>query len=136
MTDLVQAFQLDLTQQTETVYALELKIQVLTLELAHLRRIRFGRKNEALSALSPRQLSLFEESALTDITAIEAEIEQVNSTPTPNTTKLPRTRAGQRALPPFFSRRSSRSSCCLSRMPASQALLPPQFPRNRRLVQA
>ena len=113
--NLVQAFQLDLTQQTQqTVYALELKIQALTLELAHLRRIRFGRKNEALSALSPRQLSLFEESALTDITAIEAEIEQINSTPTPNTTKVPRTRAGRQPLPdhlPRIEHRHEPASC-------------------------
>ncbi|MBK6618824.1 MAG: IS66 family transposase [Nitrosomonas sp.] len=103
--NLVQAFQFDLTQQTQQmVYALELKIQALTLELAHLRRIRFGRKNEALSALSPRQLSLFEESALTDITAIEAEIEQINSTPPPNTTKVPRTRAGRQPLPDHLPR--------------------------------
>ena len=111
MVNLVQAFQLDLTQQTQqTVYALELKIQALTLELAHLRRIRFGRKNEALSALSPRQLSLFEESALTDITAIEAEIEQINSTPTPNTTKVPRTRAGRQPLPDHLPRIEHRLS--------------------------
>ena len=50
-----------------------LKIQALTLELAHLRRIRFGVKNEALS---PEQRDLFRETADADSAAIEAEVEQ------------------------------------------------------------
>ena len=50
-----------------------LKIQALTLELAHLRRIRFGVKNEALS---PEQRDLFRETADADCAAIEAEVEQ------------------------------------------------------------
>ena len=47
-----------------------LKIQALTLELAHLRRIRFGVKNEALS---PEQRDLFRETADADSAAIEAD---------------------------------------------------------------
>jgi hypothetical protein len=54
-----------------------LKIQALTMELAHLRRIRFGKKNESLST---EQLSLFEESVLADIAAVDTEIEQIDST--------------------------------------------------------
>ena len=51
-------------------------LSLLMLELAHLRRIRYGVKNEALSS---GQLSLFEEDRQTDIAAIEAEIEQLPS---------------------------------------------------------
>ena len=110
--NLVQALLRDQTQRTDqTIYAQELKIQALTLELAHLRRIRFGKKNEALS---PRQLTLFEESALTDITAIQAEIEQIDSTPKTNTARLPRTRAGRQPLPdhlPRIEHRHEPASC-------------------------
>ena len=46
----------------------EAKIQALTLELAHLRRIRFGAKSEALSA---EQRDLFQETLEADIAACE-----------------------------------------------------------------
>ncbi len=47
--DIVQTL-LDQAQQQaqQEIRAQELKIQALTLELAHLRRIRFGRKSESL----------------------------------------------------------------------------------------
>ncbi len=51
----------------------EAKNQALTLELAHLRRLRFGAKSEALSA---GQRDLFHETLETDIAACEAEAEQ------------------------------------------------------------
>src|SRR5690606_1506724 len=86
--DLVQALLLNQSQQAQqTIHFQETKIQALTLELAHLRRIRFGKKNEALSALSPSKLSLFEESMLPDIAAIEVEIEQLDSTLKADTAK-------------------------------------------------
>ena len=49
-----------------------LKIQALTLELAHLKRIRFGVKNEALS---PEQRDLFRETLEVDSASIAAETE-------------------------------------------------------------
>jgi transposase len=51
----------------------EAKIQALTFELAHLRRIRFGAKSEALNA---EQRDLFQETLAADIAACEAEAEQ------------------------------------------------------------
>ena len=51
---------------------LEAKIQALTLELAHLKRIRFGVKNEALS---PEQRDLFRETLEVDSASIAAETE-------------------------------------------------------------
>ena len=63
----------------------DLKIQALILELAHLRRLRYGVKNEALSGL---QRDLFEESCNEDIAALEAEVEHWPATkpvpPLPN----------------------------------------------------
>jgi hypothetical protein len=56
-----------------TIKAANLKIQALTLELAHHRRIRFGNKSEAFS---PEQRELFQETWNTDLAAIEAEVEQ------------------------------------------------------------
>ncbi|MCB0138243.1 MAG: transposase, partial [Caldilineaceae bacterium] len=54
-----------------TIKAANLKIQALTLELAHLRRLRFGNKSEAFS---PEQRELFQETWDTDLGAIEAEV--------------------------------------------------------------
>lgn len=76
-----------LTQAQNELKLLEAKNQALTLELAHLRRIRFGAKSEALSQ---PQLSLFEEDWQTDVSAIEAEIEQL---PLPAPQKPKRARA-------------------------------------------
>ncbi len=73
-----------------------LKIQALTLELAHLRRIRFGVKNEALS---PEQRDLFRETADADCAAIEAEVEQQ----VPEA-KIQRQRAGRQTLPEHLPR--------------------------------
>ena len=75
---------------------LEAKNQALMLELAHLRRIRFGAKSEALSR---PQLNLFEEDWQTDVSAIEAEIEQL---PVPQQPKL--TRTGRQPLPDHLPR--------------------------------
>ena len=63
-----------LTQAQNELKLLEAKNQALKLELAHLRRIRFGARSEALPQ---PQFSLFEEDWQTDAAAIEAEIEQL-----------------------------------------------------------
>ena len=60
-----------LDQAQQEIRAQALKIQALTMELAHLLR-RFGKKNESLPSKQP---SLFEESVLADIAAVDAEIE-------------------------------------------------------------
>ena len=61
------------------IQAKDLKIQALILELAHLRRLRYGVKNEALSGL---QRDLFEETCNEDIAALVAEVEQAGATVT------------------------------------------------------
>ena len=72
-------------QKYETdIQAKDLKIQALILELAHLRRLRYGVKSEALSSLQP---DLFEESCHEDIAALEAEVEQAGDQAGANVTK-------------------------------------------------
>ena len=90
-----------LDQAQQEIRAQELKIQALTMELAHLRRIRFGKKNESLSSVQP---SLFEELVLADIAAIGAEIEQIDARAKTNTPKSPRARAGRQPLPDHLPR--------------------------------
>ena len=111
VTGIVQTL-LDQAQQAkQEIHAQALKIQALTMELAHLRRIRFGKKNESLS---PKQLSLFEESVLADIAAVDAEIEQIDSSAKNTTPRSPRARAGRQPLPdhlPRIEHRHEPESC-------------------------
>jgi len=97
VTGIVQAL---LDQAQQAIRAQELKIQALTMELAHLRRIQFGKKNESLSL----QPSLFEESVLADIAAVHAEIEQIDVTVKTNAPKSSRVRAGRQPLPDHLPR--------------------------------
>ena len=94
----------------------DIKIEALTFELAHLRRIRFGVKNEALTVI---QHYLFKEDQNTDIAAIEAEIEQlVDPQPSSTVAKPKRPRAGRqlcliicRALWYAMNRKTVPASC-------------------------
>ena len=91
-------------EQYETdIHAKDLKIQALILELAHLRRIRYGVKSEALSGV---QRDLFEETCNEDIAALEAEVEQTDrpSDTGATVTKPKRPRAGRQPLPPHLPR--------------------------------
>ena len=102
-----------LAQAQKEVDARELKIQALTLELAHLRRIRFGRSNESLP-LFQSQPDLFEEMVQTDTAAVTAEIEQFDVQTKTDTTKLLRSRAGRQPLPdhlPRIEHRHEPQSC-------------------------
>ncbi len=95
-----------LAQAQSECKLLEAKNQALMLELAHLRRIRFGAKSEALSR---PQLNLFEEDWQTDVSAIEAEIEQL---PVPQQPK--RASTGRQPLPdhlPRIEHRHEPESC-------------------------
>lgn len=109
--DIVQTLLDQAEQAQQEIRAQELKIQMLTMELAHLRRIRFGKKSESLSSEQP---SLFEESVLTDIAAVNAEIEQLNPQTQPKLPKKPRARAGRQPLPdhlPRIEHRHEPQSC-------------------------
>ena len=76
----------------------ELKIQQLTLELAYLKRVRFGCKSEALTA---EQRDLFIETGDEDGAAIVAELQEQQ---TPADTPRPHKRMGRNRLPPELPR--------------------------------
>lgn len=88
------------------------KTQALTHELAHIRRLRYGVKSEALS---PLQRDVFEEDFNTDLAAIEAAIEQFQGEETGGATAKPkRLRAGRQPLPghlPRIEHRHEPESC-------------------------
>ena len=91
-----------LTRSKEALKAAELKIQALTLELAHHKRMRFGQRSEALAAAGQREL--FEETLAADLAAIEAELEQAKQTLKPKPPRKPRARAGRQPLPAHLPR--------------------------------
>jgi transposase len=107
----VQALLDQVKKDAETLQAKDLKIQALILELAHLRRLRYGVRNEALSGL---QRDLFEETCTEDIAALEAEVEQLDEQAGSGVTKPKRLRAGRQPLPvhlPRIEHRHEPESC-------------------------
>jgi transposase len=88
--------QQDLETSRLALQQAQLKIQALTLELAHHRRLKFGVKSEAFSA---EQKHLFEETWQEDATALEVAVDQLNPTP-----RKPRVRAGRQPLPDHLPR--------------------------------
>ncbi len=99
-------------RETE-LHAAQTKIQALTLELAHLRRMRFGVKSEAFGA---EIRDLFQETLASDVAAAEAELakrqaEAGNAEVPP---RPRRERAGRQALPdhlPRIEHRHEPESC-------------------------
>ncbi|WP_028456387.1 IS66 family transposase [Chitinilyticum litopenaei] len=81
------------------------KIEALTLELAHWRRLRFGVKSEALAA---EQRDLFHDTLDSDIAALEARLAELHTaaaaTPVQQTSATPRARAGRQPLPAHLPR--------------------------------
>ena len=90
------------------------KIQALTLELAHLRRMRFGVRTEALTV---EQRDLFQETLASDLAAAEAELakqQAAAATTEPQAPRAPRLRAGRQPLPdhlPRIEHRHEPESC-------------------------
>lgn len=80
------------------LHTAKIKIQALTLELAHHRRMRFGVKAEALSA---EQRDLFQESWESDLAELEAQVDAQLDIKTP---KVKRSRAGRQPLPEHLTR--------------------------------
>ena len=85
------------------LHAAKTKIQALTLELAHLRRMRFGVKSEALDA---ETRDLFQETLASDVAAAEAELarRQAEAEETPAIPRPKRDRAGRQPLPEHLTR--------------------------------
>jgi transposase len=92
----VSALQSQLAERDAELKRRELKIQQLTLELAHHKRIRFGCKSEVFS---PEQRDLFVDACDEDGAAIVAELAQT-STGAPR----PHKRTGRNRLPPELPR--------------------------------
>ena len=102
----------ELQSKQNEIQTKELKIQALTYELAHLRRMRYGVKSEALSLI---QGDLFTDTWNEDVAAIEAELEQLTSDEAGVTVIKPtRPRAGRQPLPdhlPRIEHRHELASC-------------------------
>ncbi|QLG87630.1 IS66 family transposase [Chitinibacter bivalviorum] len=84
------------------IQSLELKNQKLILELAHLKRIKFGVKSEALTV---EQKQLFDDDAEQDLAAIAAELDEVPTCDDAPVSRLKaRPRAGRQPLPEHLER--------------------------------
>lgn len=101
-----------LARRDVELHAAKTKIDALVLELAHLRRMRFGARSEALGA---ETRDLFQEAIEADIAAAKLELEQrqaeAGETKPP---KQPRERAGRQPLPehlPRIEHRHEPESC-------------------------
>jgi transposase len=93
----VRAMVLGLQEQVKSD---EIKIQKLALELAYLKRMRYGAKSEALTA---EQKSLFEEDADQDLAAVQAELDTEPAVAETSARKQ-RARAGRQPLPEHLER--------------------------------
>jgi transposase len=91
------------TRRDTELHAAQTKIQALVLELAHLRRMRFGTSSEARPQ---EQHDLFDETLASDVAAAEAELaKRQAATPEASATpKPPRPRAGRQPLPEHLER--------------------------------
>jgi transposase len=102
-----------ITRRNSELHAAQTKIQALVLELAHLRRMRFGARSETLSV---EERDLFQETLASDIAAAEAKLakEQEEKPATTSVPKPPRPRAGRQPLPdhlPRIEHRHEPESC-------------------------
>ncbi len=93
------------TRRNTELHAARIKIQALTLELAHLRRMRFGARSEAFSAEAG---DLFQETLASDIAAAQAELTgkqaEAAATTEPPPPRVARLRAGRQPLPDHLPR--------------------------------
>ncbi len=102
-----------ITHRDTELHAAKAKIQALTLELAHLRRMRFGAHSEALPT---EQRDLFQETLVSDLAAAAAEMAKrlADAPATPAAPPAPRPRAGRQPLPehlPRIEHRHEPESC-------------------------
>jgi transposase len=109
---LIQSLLEQQERNAKLIQAKDVKIVALTHELAYYKRIRFSAKSEALA---PLQRDVFEETWNTDISAIEAEVEQLqDSSPCETVVRAKRPRAGRQPLPdhlPRIEHRHEPESC-------------------------
>jgi len=92
-----------IARRDSELHSARTKIQALTLELAHLRRMRFGVRSESLSV---EQKDLFQETLASDLAAAQAELarQQEGVVQIPAAARPPRSRAGRQPLPEHLPR--------------------------------
>ena len=96
-----------ITRRDTDLHAAQTKIQALVLELAHLRRMRFGARSEAFSG---EERDLFQDTLASDLAAAEAEAELARKQAEAATSteaqapRPPRPRAGRQPLPDHLPR--------------------------------
>ena len=109
---MLQALLDQTARDAELIQTKDVKIAALTHELAYYKRIRFSTQSEALGAL---QRDVFEETWNTDLSAIEAELEQLqDNSPGETVTRPKRPRAGRQPLAahlPRIEHRHEPASC-------------------------
>jgi transposase len=109
---LIQALIEQAERDAKAIQSKDVKIAALTHELAYYKRIRFSTKSEALA---PLQRDVFEETWNTDISAIDAEVEQLqDASPCTTVARPKRLRAGRQPLPshlPRIEHRHEPESC-------------------------
>ena len=67
-----EVMQKQLSQRSNELHVARLKIEAITLEIAHLRRMRFASTSESIGL---RHYDLFDETVGADVAALEAEID-------------------------------------------------------------
>jgi transposase len=93
-----------ITRRDTELHAAQIKIQALTLELAHLRRMRFGARSEAFS---PEERDLFQETLASDLAAAQAELDKKQAEAAASAeppARTARSRAGRQPLPDHLPR--------------------------------
>ena len=94
-----------ITRRDTDLHAAQTKIQALVLELAHLRRMRFGARSEAFVG---EERDLFQDTLASDLAAAEAELArkqaEAAASTEPQAPRPPRPRAGRQPLPDHLPR--------------------------------
>ncbi len=98
---LLQAKDAIISAKTAEIHTKELKISALTHEIAYYKRIRYSFKSEAFSAV---QRDIFQESWNSDMSAIEAELEQLQTQSDTTESKPKQSRTGRQPLPAHLPR--------------------------------
>jgi transposase len=99
---LLQSKDAIISAKTAEIHTKELKISALTHEIAYYKRIRYSFKSEAFSVA---QRDLFQETWNTDLSAIEAELEQLQGQSSDTSVNKPKlSRTGRQPLPAHLPR--------------------------------
>ena len=90
-----------IAQRDETIRHRDIRIEALTYEVARLRRLQFAARSERMD---PAQCTLFDETMVADIAAVEAELEALRAPAAEAPTPPPRSVPKRQPLPPELPR--------------------------------